>query len=163
QPIKSGAVGMVQFSGMTLAKIHVYHEEDDIVVPKFHNSGGVMVSCSYGETGSKIMWKEEGTGNDKLAYINLGQFRSRYCTMIEGTLSSGITSSSSTATMMNLRGIDGLIRPDDSDAYTDTITVQNEFSWEGDAQAKAIAVFRISENSAPSGQWVLIQLECEDE
>ena len=154
---------MVQFSGMTLAKIHVDHEEDDIVVPKFHNSGGVMVSCSYGETGSKIMWKEEGTGNDKLAYINLGQFRSRYCSMIEGTLSSGITSSSTTGTMMNLRGIDGLVRPDDSEVYTDTITVQNEFSWEGDAQAKAIAVFRISENSAPSGQWVLIQLECGDD
>lgn len=165
QPIKSGAIGMVQFSGMTLAKIRVAHDEDDIVVPKQHNSGGVMASCSYGETGSKIIWKEDGTGlnTDRLAYINLGQFRSRYCSMIQGVLDSSIASSSATGALRDLRGIDGLVRPDDSPTSMDTITIQNHFGWDGETNAKGIAVFRISEDSAPSGEWVLIQLECEDE
>ena len=159
QSIKSGSIGMVQFSGMTLAKIHIYHEDDDLVAPKSHSGTAKMTSCSYGDTGSRIVWKESGTGDDKLAYINLGQYRSRYCTIIEGTLNSTLSSSSATGTLTNLRGLDGGLRIAETSA---SITVQNEFSWEGTTGGTGIAIFRIAANVEPSGDWVLTQLECGD-
>lgn len=157
-PIKNGSIGMVQFSGMTLAKIHVFNENDDLVTPKSHQGVLKLTSCSYGETGSRIVWKESGTGDDKLAYINLGQFRSRYCSLIRGRLASSLSTTHGTVTGDSLHGIDGLIRKDDDDAGQ--ITLVNNFSWDGDDNAYFVAAWEVSTSAVTNSLWTIIQLDC---
>jgi len=67
QPTPNGAIGPVCVSGPTIARINVSNEAHNYAKP----TEGVKSQLESSDSGAKVLWKEPGTGENKLAVILL--------------------------------------------------------------------------------------------